>query len=237
MTGEGKGETEKWIEAKEAKYAYGYEKTGSLARYFGVKGIPHVVIIDANGVVVYNGGAGGYSDDLLRKATAGALATPIWEWSAAAKSAKAALLKKQYKAALDEAAKLPEADGGPAITEAIKGMVKGKVALLKAAFEKGDFLGALNDAKELRKDLAGLPEEAEAAKVEADIDAHPSAADVIKLQKQIAKIRDKAPTKRKEVEKAVEDLKKIEKAGEGGYAATEAAQLAEQLRQSLLKDR
>ncbi len=237
MTDEGKGETEKWIAAKGAKYAYGYDKGGKLSRYFGVSGIPHVVLIDATGVVLYNGGAGGASEELLRKATAGALPKPLWEWTAAAKSVKSALLKQQFKAAIDEAAKLGEPDGGPAIKSAVEGMVKAKVELMNATYKKGDFLGAEVAAKSLQKDLAGLPEQAEAVKTAADIEANTAAEPVLKNQRLIAKIREKAPTKRKEVEAAIEDLTKIRKNASGTFAAEEADALALQLRAMLNRDK
>lgn len=237
VTDEGKGDTEKWIDAKGAKYAYGYDKGGALSRYFGVKGIPHVVLIDANGIVVYSGGAGGYTQEQLSKATAGALPKPLWEWSPATKGVKTALLKKQFKTALVEAEKLGEADDGAAIKTAIEGMVSAKIELLKSAYTKGDFLGAQEMSEDLHKQLDGLPEQAEADKVGADIKANAEAADVIKLQKQIAKIRDRAPTKRKDVEKAIEDLKKIEKSAAGTFAAKEAEELAFRLRGELNKNK
>lgn len=237
MTDEGKGDTEKWIAAKGAKYAYGYDKGGKLSRYFGVNGIPHVVLIDANGVVLYSGGAGGYSEELLRKATAGALTKPLWEWTAAAKNVKSALLKQQFKVAIDEAAKLGEPDGGPGIKASIEGMVKAKVEQMKEAYKKGDFLGAETAAKDLQKDLAGLPEQAEAVKTAADIAANTAAEPVLKNQRQIAKIREKAPTKRKEIEAAIEDLTKIRKSASGTFAAEEADALTLQLRAALNRNK
>jgi hypothetical protein len=235
VTDEPKGDTEKWIETKGAKYAYGYDKGGALARFFGVAGIPHVALIDANGVIVYAGGAGGYTQEQLRQATAGSVPKPLWEWPASAKAVKGALLKKQYKSALDESEKVSEADGGPAIKTAIEGMVRAKVGLMKSAHAKGDFLGAQDMAEDFHEEFVGLPEQADADKMSDDIEADEKAADVIKLQKQIQKIRERAPTKRKDVEKAIEDLKKIQKNGSGTYAATEAETLAFQLRADLNK--
>jgi len=237
VTGEGKGDTEKWVEAKKVSYAYGYDKGGKLARYFGVSGIPHVVLVDANGVVLYSGGAGGYTEDLLRKATAGALPKPLWEWSPAAKNVKAALLKQQYKAAIDEAAKLGESDDGPALKSSIEGMVKAKLELLKGAVLKGDFYSAQTAADQLLKNFEGLPELAEVEKIAAEIEANEAAAPVIKQQKLIAKIREKAPSKRKDIEGAIEDLKKIQKAATGTYAATEAEAYIAQLRAELNKNK
>lgn len=237
MTDEGKSDTDKWIAAKGAKYAYGYDKGGALSRYFGVKGIPHVVIVDASGTVVYNGGAGAYSDEILAKATAGALPKPLWEWSAAAKGVKTALVKKQFKVALDEAAKLAESDDGPMIKSAIEGMVKSKVDIARLAYERGDFLGAESAAASLAKEFEGLPQKAEAEKIAADVKANAASAEVLKHQRQIAKIREKAPTKRKDLEGAIEDLKKIKAAAGSSYASTEAGQLIDQFRAALTKDR
>ena len=234
MTGEGKSSTDKWIEEKGAKYAYGYDRAGKLARYFGVRGIPHAVLVGADGTVLYSGSASGF-EPLLEKAVAGALPKPLWEWGVAAKNVKSALLKKQYKAALEGAEKLGEADDGPVIKAAIEGLVKSKITMLKATYDKGDFLGAQELAAELAKQLAGLPEQADAEKVAADIKANADAATVIKHQKAIAKIRDKDPSKRKDLEAAVEDLEKIAEKAAGSYAATEAQALASQYRAKLEK--
>lgn len=230
MTNEGESETVKWIESKGAKYAYAYDKGGKLQRFFGVTGIPAAVLVDASGTILWQGHPGNLDEGLVAKATAGALPKPMWEWSPATKGVKNALLKKQYKAAIEEAAKLTEADGAAAIQSAIQGIVKSKLELLKASYAKGDFLGAETQAAGLQKELAGLPEAEEATKVAADIKANDKAAAVIKAQKQIAKIRAGELRKKKEIEAAIEDLQKIQKANVGTFAAEEASELITRLR-------
>jgi hypothetical protein len=235
VTDEAKGDTEKWVSSKGAKYAYGYDKGSKLARYFNVSGIPAAVLVDASGTVVWQGHPGSLDESLLAKATSGALPKPLWEWTAAAKAVKNALLKKQYKLALEESAKLTEADGGPAIKSAIEGIVKSKVEGMKTAFEKGDFLGAETASNALQKELDGLPEQAEAAKMAADIKADAKAAPVLKAQRQIAKIREADLSKRKDIDAAIEDLQKLQKNVPGTFAAEEAAALILQLRASKKK--
>lgn len=230
MTDEGESETVKWVESKGAKYAYGYDRGGKLARYFNVTGIPAAVLVDAKGTVIWQGHPGSLNESQIQKAVEGALPKPLWEWTAAAKNVKAALLKRQYKLALDEAAKLGEADSGPTIVSAIQGIVKSRVEAMQAAYSKGDYLGAENSAHALLKEFDGLPEKEAATKVAADVEANKDAQPIIKAQKQIAKLRAAELRKTKEIDAALEDLAKIEKGLPGSYAASEAAELIQQLK-------
>ena len=229
MTNEGVGDTEKWIAAKGAKYAYAYDKGGALQRFFGINGIPHAVLIDASGTVVWDGHPGNLDGATIEKAAKGALSKPLWEWSGNAKGVKAALLKRAYKDALEGAAKLTEADGGPAIKAAIEGIVKSRVEGLQADYAAGNYLGAESAAGELSKQLVGLPELETVSKVQADLKANKDAVPVLKAQRQVAKIRAGDLSKRKEIDAAIEDLKKIEKSLPGSYAAKEASELITQL--------
>lgn len=229
MTSEGASETEKWVAAKGAKYAYAYDKGGALSRFFGVKGIPHSVLLDASGTVVWSGHPGNLDAATIEKSLKGALAKPLWDWGGNAKAVKAALQKRAYKEALDGAAKLTEADNGPAIKAAIEGIVKGRIEGLQADQAAGNYLGVESSAAELAKQLAGLPEAETAAKLGADLKANKDAQPVLKAQKQIAKIRSGDLSKRKELDAAIEDLQKIQKALPNSYAAKEAEELIAQL--------
>jgi len=213
------------VQKNSMRYAYAYDKGGKLKRFFGVEGIPHAVLIDANGMVAWSGHPAELQDSLLQQATSGALPKPLWEWTGAAKGVKTALVKHDYKSALDLAGKLAPADGGPEILGAIQGMVKSKVDSATAAQGKGDYLGAQSAALALQKELVGLPEAAQVGKIAADIAADKKALEVIKGQQKIAKIRAKEPSKQKEISAAVEDLQKLEKEYQGTYAETEAKAL------------
>jgi hypothetical protein len=227
VTDEGEAETVKWVEEKGAKYAYGYDRGGKLASYFKVSGIPAAVLVDAKGIVVWQGHPSGVTDALIEKAVAGALPKPQWEWPASTKAVKAALLKRQYKAALDEAAKLTEADGGPGITQAIRSIVESRVAGLKSTYASGDFLGTETAGGA----LAGLPERDAVEALLAELDANKDAAAVIKAQKQVAKLRASELSKRKELEAAMADLAKISKANAGNFAGKQADEFLNELKE------
>ena len=91
VTGEGKGDTEKWVESKGAEYPYGYDKGGKIRSYFGVTGIPHAVLIDPTGTIVWRGNPGGLSNATIEASLGGALAEPLWKWPDAAKKVRQAL--------------------------------------------------------------------------------------------------------------------------------------------------
>jgi thioredoxin-like negative regulator of GroEL len=229
VTSEGASETEKWVASKGAKYPYAYDKGGKLARHFGVRGIPHAVLVDASGTVAWKGHPGGLDDATLSAALRGALPKPLWEWSAAAKGVKTALQKRAFKSALDQAAKLKEADGGPEILAVVQGMVKASVDGLRASFEKGDFLGAQTTAQALQKELAGLAEVAEAAKVLASIAGDKNAQNVIKGQQKLAKIRAGDNSSRKDIVAAIDAARKIRQDYGGTFVEKEADELIVQL--------
>lgn len=211
------------------KYAYAYDKGGKLARHFGVEGIPHAVLVDASGTVVWEGHPGELEEAKLQSALQGALPKPLWDWSPAAKGAKDALLKHSYKAALDQAAKLKESDGAADVLAAVQGVIKSRVDGLRQDFERGDFLGAQTTAQALQKDLAGLPELEEASKVLSAIAANKDAPRVIKGQQKVAKIRAADNSKKKELTAAIESLRKLRQEYPGTFVEKDADELITQL--------
>jgi len=213
--------TESWIETHGAAYAYAYDKGSQLARFFDVSSIPRAVIVDASGTVIFNGHPGQIDDALLAKAVQGALQKPLWEWTGDAKAVKSALLKRDYKKALDLAAALGDADG-PEILACVQGLVKSQVEGMREARARGDFLGALTKAGALQKSLAGLPDAEEAAKLEAEIEADSAAMEVVKGQKKLAKIVGKEPDKKKEWLAAIEDLEELREKYPGTFVEQEA---------------
>jgi thiol-disulfide isomerase/thioredoxin len=212
--------TEPWISANKVKYAYAYDPGGALARTFDVESIPRAILVDAQGTVLYNGHPGELPPELIEKAVSGALSTPIWDLAGAGKGVKAAFLKRDFKAAL-----LGAADGGPAIVSALQGMVKAKIEGLRAAHAKGDFLGVETMAQAIAKELAGLPEAAEATKLRSDVAADPKAQTVLKAQQKLAKIAARSPNSNKELEAAIEDLRELKAAHPGTYVEKQAEQL------------
>jgi len=224
-------DTERWIAQKGAKYPYAYDKGGKLARHFGIQGIPDAVLVDPTGTVVWRGHPGALDEATIRPALAGALSKPLWEWKGAAKSVKSALVKRDFKAALDQAAKLGPDDSGPEILAALQAMVKSKVEAMRAARAKGDFMGALDAAAALKKECAGLPEAQDAELLVTELETDAEAQKVLKGQEKVAKIAAKQPSKKKELKAAIEDLLELKKEYRGTYVEVEATELIDRYAQ------
>ncbi len=223
--------TEPWVEKKGASYAYAYDKGGKLARHFGVKGIPDAVLIDPTGKVAWRGHPGALDDETIQAHLAGSLSKPLYDWPSAGKPAAQALVKRQYAAALEKAAKAP-AEGGLDVAAEIKALIGSRLKLAEASREAGDFLGALEAAEELAKGLKGLPEESRAAQIVTDIGADAKAKPVLEAQREIRKLREKDPRKRKEVEKTIESLREIIQRLPGTQASKEAEAFISDLQRS-----
>jgi len=226
VTGEGKKDTEPWIADKKVKYAYAYDKGGKLATKLGVTGIPHAFLINAQGKIVWDGHPSELDDKVIQNAIDGALPAPLFDLPPAAGAVKTALQKHDYAAALAEAGKLSEADGGSGLKQVVQGMVTGRVQTMHAALKEGDFLTAQDSATALKKELAGLPEAGEPDKVLAEIKANKDADKLMGAQKKVRAIADQKLGKRAEFEKALADLAKIQKDFPSTFVAKEAESTA-----------
>lgn len=149
---------------------------------------------------------------------------PLFDFPAGASGVRTALAKHNYAAALEEAAKLPDAQGGADLKRAIQGMIDGRVSMMKSAMKEGDFLTALEAATALKKELAGLPAAPEAEKALDEVKANKEAEPEIAAQKKIRAILEQKLGKRVEYEKAVSELKKIASDLKSSYAAKEASE-------------
>jgi hypothetical protein len=230
VTSESESSTVPWIEKTGAKYAYAYDKGGKVARFFGVSGIPHAILVDPAGKVVWRGHPASLDAGTIESGIAGALTRPLYSWPSSAKAAAQAVVKGDWAGALEKAAKIGEEDGGPGIVAEIQGLIESRVKVAEAALAEGNFYEAQEQGEALVKGLRGLPEQERAQKVVDGVDQHPDAKKVLDAQKKIRKIRSKEPSKRKDVEKAMEDMKDIVKDLPGTYAAQEASAYMEQLR-------
>ena len=229
MTHEGASDTEGFVEETSMRYAYGYDRGQKLMRHLGLNFFPSAVLLDASGAIVWKGNPGGLEERHIQVATTGALPKPLWEWTGGAKAVKTALLKRDFKTALAQAEKLGEGDNGPEILAAVQGMVKARVETLKAAQARGDYLAAQTTAAALVKELAGLPEAAEASAIAAAIKADPKALEVVKGQQKLAKIRGRDLAKRKDRVEAIADLRKLRGEYPSTYVEVEADALIAQI--------
>lgn len=209
MTSEGKGDTEKWVSEKGARYAYAYDKSGALSRYFNVTGIPAAALVNAQGVVVWRGHPASLPKDELDAALQGALSKPLFDWPKSADAARGAFSKRDFAGALAAADKLGAADKD--IAESIRGYVDAQIKLAESALEKGNLLLARDLSTRLTKEL-GKHELAARTKEIADKVVKTANADkIIAAIDAVQKIEIGKLKKKKEGEKALDELKKIVK--------------------------
>lgn len=228
VTGEGKNETEKWVADKGAHYAYGYDKGGKISSFFGVRGIPHAVLIDPNGTVVWSGGPGGLSDSMIEQHLQGALELPLWKWPEQAKKARQAVQKRQFAKALEEARAL--GDEGAKYVTAIESVVRGKAAGLEKAAQDADWLTVEERAKELEKELAGLPELEKVKSVLGQLKGDKQAQAVLAAQKEVRKLVS-GKIKKGDIPKIEKKLKEIGAEFQGTGASRDADKALAKLRQ------
>jgi len=191
VTSEGKQPTEEWVQEHEVSYPYAYDEKGKLSRYFGVKGIPHAVLLDPSGTVVWSGHPAGLDAATIESALAGAVTTPLWTWPEEATVAKQYLLKRDYAEALASAQQLE----GP-YAEIVQGLITARVTEIRAAIEEGDYLRAAGAAERASRDLDGLPEGDEARTRLRELQDDPQAKRVMKGQRELARLQAEVATVR-----------------------------------------
>ncbi|MSR75634.1 MAG: hypothetical protein EXS14_09235 [Planctomycetes bacterium] len=237
MTSEATGPTEKWIAEKGAKYGYAYDKGGKFMRACGVSGIPHAMLVDASGKVVFDGGPNQITDEMVKAACTGALTTPLWELPKPFAKVRTAISKGDYAAALKESqALLQDAANGETATkvaDAVKGMVAGSLASADGMSVEGDFLGAERELQRLLKSAKGLPEEAAARAKLAAFASNDAAKKGMKAQKALEALTAEPLKSKKDAEKRVTELEAFIKKNEGTFAGKKALEQAEQLKGSL----
>ncbi len=233
MTSETKASTDKWIKEKGAKYAYAYDRSKKFMSLVGVTGIPHALLIDSTGRVLYSGGAGGYSEELMKQAMTGAAKTPLWELPKDFAKARAAIVKGDFAAALKDCETLAANQKVTAEAEAlkvtVKAMVEGRLGGAKSAGEAGDWAFAKDTYEKLAKGCVGLPEEKTAKEALTAIAGDAEAQKGLKAQKALEPLLAMPDKKAKDREAKVAALKAFAKKHDGTFAGKKAGQTADAL--------
>lgn len=161
MTSESKADTEPWIEKHEAEYGYAYDPDRALASSLGISGIPHAVLIDPAGTIVWRGHPAVLEASTIEEHLGGRLRTPMWDWPEAATPIADAIRSGSLKAALDSL----EAPVDPTLIDEIRSVLRRQVTATLKQFEvmlqEEDALGAEATLERSRQKLAGLPEAVE----------------------------------------------------------------------------
>ena len=186
---EGKPRTEAWVKGKGARYGFAYDRGSALQAFFKVRGIPHAILLDASGTVVWRGHPGQLDRSTLDQALAGALTLPVWEWPDEARAARQAFVSGDLGRALVEARRA-SGDGTEPVVAALSALVDGRLAAARRAHGEGDYRAAYDIARRAAKALAGLPQAKEAEELARRIDADPGARAVMEGQKTLERLRN-----------------------------------------------
>ena len=232
VTSEGAGQTEKWIKSNGVKYAYGYDSGGKLSRQMGVSGIPNAVLVNPAGQVVWQGNPYSLTDAIIEEHLAGSLKTPVWDWPKEASAVKKALLKRQFKKALEQAEKL-DGQESAGIHESLEALVKSRAGALQVAYESGDFLAASDNAKLLAKECAGLEAGDLAKEIARKISADAGAKKIMKGQAAVRKLKAEEVKGQKDIEEMLKKLKRISKKYPDSAASREAETYIDRLEKKL----
>lgn len=229
VTDEGKSLTEDWIEAQRARYGYAYDKSGQAKRFFGVRGIPHAILVDPTGRIVWRGHPAKLDRALLEPYLEGAIAVPVWDLPKSARDVRKALEKRKFAAALEAATEMGEEGAG--LRESLATLIANRLERLEEAFAAGDFRTALMLADRMSEELAGLEAGTRATEIAKGIGSDKQAKAVLKAQEQVAEMRAemREVEKKKEADRLVTKLEKIEAECDGSMAATQARALREEI--------
>jgi hypothetical protein len=187
VTGEGQGPTDKWVAKTDAKFAYGYDKGSQLGRWFGVRGIPHAVLIDPNGVIVWRGNPSTLKAKTIEPHLEGALSRPISDWPESASKVVKQLGKREYKKALGEAEKL-DGEERTDILASLDSLFNGKRNAVEGWMKTADYLAVEEYGKAYAKQLKGLPQGDAIKDVLDRLDDDDDAQDMLDAQRKVAKL-------------------------------------------------
>jgi len=187
VTGEGQGPTDRWIAKTDAQFAYGYDKSSQLGRWFGVRGIPHAVLIDPSGTIVWRGNPATLKAKTVESSLAGAISRPISDWPESASKVVKHLGKRDYGKALGEAEKLDGDERGE-ILASLETLFNGKRNSVERWMKAGDYLAVEERGSSYAKQLKGLPQGEAIDAVLERLDDDDDAQDALDAQRKVARL-------------------------------------------------
>jgi len=181
-----------------------------LSKHFGVRGIPAAALVNAEGNVVWSGHPAELTGKIIEPALKGALKKPIFDF-----------------ANFQEA--LADAKSDEALSARIRAHIDGRVALLQAALDKGDLLTVRDQGARLHKQLGKLEQAAKVKELQESVAKVENAEQILAAQEYLQKLDISKLQKKKEGEKALDELKRIAKELPDNYAEKVARMRMEDL--------
>ena len=170
-----------------------------------MQGPPFAMLVDPAGTILYQGDPRQMDEELITSALSYALQVPIFEWPSELEGAASAFRKGKLADALSES------EGNSQVTEAVQGVIDGRVARIQDAAGIGDWMTVDDHGSTLADAIEGLPQEAGIREVVSQLKRDKDAKKALKAQRQIAKLLDKKITS----SKVDGVLKKVEKLAAG----------------------
>ena len=218
-------------EKLDISYAWGWDPGGALLERFGVTGIPHSLLVDPDGIVIWRGHPAQLTEERIQEALAGALARPVWTWPAGSEAVRQALAEGDMARALTAAEQL---SGGGEVAKALQQMVRGRLEAIAAAAERGDYLLLDRLVERAGAALRGLPEEGRLA-VHREALAKPEAQRILAGQKEVVELSDRLQVvrTREEATDVLQRLRSVRDQHEGTIVARQAGEWIELIERKL----
>lgn len=160
VTGEPAQPTQTWIQDKGARYAYAYDPQRRLHQALGVRGIPHAVLLDPEGKLVWRGHPAALTDAIVEGALAGTLPAPLWAWPESLAEVRAALQAERLVDARRSAQALSDRGLAERLLPLIELRIEARLAALKALYDDLDLEQLERLLAALEAGLAGDPRSA-----------------------------------------------------------------------------
>ncbi|MFT5285212.1 MAG: peroxiredoxin [Planctomycetota bacterium] len=232
LTSEPAKPTDKFMKETNARYAYAYESSGKLMSALGADSFPSAALIDPSGTVVWTGIPSAIDSGLISKHIQGAFKKPTWEWPKSTKSLVKILKQKQFAKALAGLDKLAGTeDSIDEIRASVEAMIAARMSALESSYSEGNFLGALDLAEVLKKQMKGIKTNSDrVAEVKSLIKADKEAKRVIKLQQKLRELKAERLNSPADVTKLIEVVEQFKEKAAGTYASKEADAFIDKLR-------
>lgn len=220
MTGEAQKVTDQWVSRHGAEYAYAFDTKGELGRWAKVGGIPHAILVDPNGTIVWRGNPAGLKPKVVEKALKGAIKRPISDWPKSAAKVKKALGKRDFAKAFAAAEKIEGDERGMIVSE-LEAFVNAKRDCVKDWMTEGNYLAVDERGSEFADQLDGLLQGEEIEQVLKQLKDDDAAQDVLDAQHRVQKLLAKK-RKKGSIAKIKRELKQIAAGHRGTYAERDA---------------
>ncbi len=186
VTGDDAATARGWLERLEALYPHARDAELRLQIELGFRPLPFAVLVDAAGVIVWQGNPGELRAGTIEPLLEDALSEPAHRWPAESSGVRAALAEGRY----DQATKACEALGERKreLVELVERIVARRVELMEAAHAAKDYLLAEELASGLESGLEPGQRRARAAAVRASIAGDESACSILEAQRELREI-------------------------------------------------